>query len=313
MQTLEDQPIYRFMDLFELYELVANQKLKFTKLRLMEDKNEGLGEVFKMQASSFGAHLRNQEKYLKEAYESQRENVYISCWTPVPDAMAMWLLYSRNHSSFRIKTTQAKLMAVLDTNHRSAYLEHHALPPDSLVPMMVDLAPVGYVNFNKIHNLSRQKLTEHDQKLLEAYRRGEPGREEFNALLEERDAGKIDELKQPGHLKDEAFRHENELRASFDLRIRNKMTLKEFRDLPDSIDKVLGNPMLDLCTRENSPSVVNLKVASDFIEEICFDSRMPQYQQATIREILGSHCVPYATTSVFGCLMDERDLTIKEP
>lgn len=307
-----DRPIYRFMDLFELYELVVNSKLKFTKLRLMEDKNEGLGEIFKLQSSVWGVNLRNHQKDLKEEYDSQRENVYISCWTPLVDAMAMWLLYSKNNSNFRIKTSDSKLRAVLDTNSKDVFLRHWSLSPGNLVPMMHDFLPVRYVNFNHIHELSREKLEAYDQKLVDAYRRGATGSAEVNALLGDRSAGQIDDLKHAGHLKDEAYKHENELRASFHLRIRNKMTLEEFRDLPDSFNNVLGNPMLEISTRKNSPSVVHLTVPSDFIEEICFDSRMPQYHQATIRQVLGNDDLSYVTTAVFGCLMDDRDFTIKE-
>jgi hypothetical protein len=312
MQPENDQSIYRYMELFELYELVVNHKLKFTKLRLMDDKNEGLGDVLKLQSGSWGWQLRNQQQRLKEAYESQRESTYISCWTPIADSMAMWLLYSKNHSGFRIKTSESKLRAALKADENNNYLGHSSLPEGALVPIMHEFGPVVYVNFKTIHERSRQKLQAHDQNLKNAYLRGDEGKEELEALLKDWDAGQIDELKHPGQLKDEAYNHENEFRASFSLRVRNKMTLEEYRGLPDSISKVLGNPMLDVATRENSPSVVHLAVSPDFIEEICFDARMPHFQQATIRQILGRVDLSYVTTKAFGCLIDERDLTIRE-
>lgn len=300
------------MTLFELYELAVNNKLKFTKLRLMEDKNEGLGEILKLQSGMFGFPLRKYQANFREAYEAHREDTYISCWTPVADAMAMWLLYSPNQANFRIRTSTSKLQGVLKQNGRDFFGRASSLTPGTLVPMHHQLAPVRYVHFTELHNRSKAKLEARDQALYEAHLRGAAGEEEFAALLDDQHASQIDELKYQGHLKHEAYTHEDEVRASFRLRIRNTMTLEEFRALPDGPTKVFGDPMLGYATRDNSPSVVNLDTPKDFIDEICFDPRMPFHHRSTIRQMLGREDLTYVESTVFGSIIDEHDLTVKQ-
>lgn len=312
MRVLKDQPIYRFMDLFELYELAVKTKLKFTKLRLMSDKNEGLGEILKRQAGAWGFQLRNDRARLKEAHEDLRERLYISCWTGEPDAMAMWLLYSKTHSAFRVKTNSNKLYDVLSAGESDLFFQHYRLDPGCAVPMLPELKPVEYVDFKHVHQKSRASLEAFDLKVTSALLKNEAGAGELDRLIRDQDTVHIEELKQGYHLKDVAYEHENEVRATFELRIRNGMSLEEFRQLPRTIPNVLGSPMLDVASRGNSPEVFNLSVPPDFIEEICFDPRMPEYKQTIVREMLGRDDIAFTTTNVFGYLMDEVDLTIPE-
>lgn len=307
-----DQPIYRFMNLYELFELAVNNRLKFTKLGLMEDKNEGLGEILKLQSGTWGSPLRNDRARLKQAHESHRESIYISSWTMVPDAMAMWLLYSKEGSAFRVKTSQTKLHALLDESKSTRFGDHHLLDKGHPVPILQELSPVEYVDFNFVHQKSKAKLEAFDRDLADAHALGDAGRETFAAILRDPTATQIEELQRSSHLKDIAYAHEHEVRASFHLRIRNAMTLEERRQLPDTIANVLGSPMLDVADVQNSPPVVTLPAPSDFIEEICFDSRMAHHFQTTIRQIISRDDLPYIVTKVFGSMIDEHDLSVHE-
>lgn len=312
MTKVEDQTIYRFMDLFELYELIVNKKLKFTKLRLMPDQNEGLGEILKRQASAWGFQLRNERARLIDAHKEFREYFYLSCWTGTPDAMAMWLLYSTSHSAFRVKTTHRKLSDVMDVGYTDTYVEHHLLKPGTVVPILPRLGSVEYIDFNHIHRMSQTCLKAFDLKVRAALSKKESGSVELEDLLSDEDSALIAELKRGYFLKDIAYRHENEVRASFQLRIRNEMSVEEVRLLPNTFPNGLTSPMLDVATSDNSPEVFSLSVTNDFVEEICFDSRMPDYKKATIRQMLGRDDIPFAITNVFGYLMDTVDLTIPE-
>jgi uncharacterized protein (UPF0147 family) len=307
-----DQAIYRFMDLFELYELAVQKRLKFTKLRLMSDKNEGLGEVLKLQAGQWGFPLRNHRVRLKEAHDELRESLYISCWTETADAMAMWLLYSKDQSSFRVKTNLTKLRDVLDSSERELFVNHYRLEAGRGVPMPPDLGPVHYVDFTAVHKRSREKLEVFDLKIKSALEKREAGKVELEELLRSKESAQLEELRHGLRLKDTAYAHENEIRASFHLRIRNAMTLDEFRQLPETIPNVLGYPMLDVASRANSPDVFHLSVTSDFIEEICFDPRMPLHKQTIVRQLLSRDDVAFTTSNVFGYLMEDVDLTIPE-
>lgn len=312
MRTENDQSIYRFMDLFELYELAAKTKLKFTKLRLMPGKNEGLGEILKRQAGALGFTLRNDPMHLKDAHKELRESLYVSCWTGAPDAMAMWLLYSKAHSAFRVKTTLRKLGDLLIASERDLYVNHCFLKPGSAVPMLSSLSPVEYVDFNHIHRMSRGSLEAFDLKVRSALTKKASGEAELVEILRDSDSHQIQELKSGYCLKDVAYSHENEIRALFELRIRNNISVEKFRQLPHTVRNVLGHPMLDVASSDNSPDVFYLSVAYDFIEEICFDPRMPGYQQAVVKQMLGRDDITFTTTNVFGYLMDEVDFTIPE-
>ena len=227
--------------------------------------------------------------------------------------MAMWLLYSKNNSSFRVKTTEKKLRCVLETDSENVLSKHTALTLNTFVPIMHELNPVEYVNFHTIHQQLREKLNAFDREIMEAYKEGRPDDKRLNMIFQNHDARAAELFKNSGTLKDEAYRHENELRASFHLRIRNEMTIDEYRNAPHTIKNVLSFPMLELCTRKDSPSVFHLDTSDDFVEEICCDSRMPKHLYSTILQMLGRSDITFVTTDVFGCIVDEHDLTIPEP
>lgn len=42
---VEDNEIYRFMSIYEFYELFFNKKLKLTKVNIQSDKNDGIESI----------------------------------------------------------------------------------------------------------------------------------------------------------------------------------------------------------------------------------------------------------------------------
>ena len=102
--------LYRIMSFFELYELLTNKRLKMTKLKLMEDLNEGFAySLNDLLPRTFNPVFFTSSNMNKETYNLVRESKFITCWTKEKESMAMWLLYSKDFKSIRIKTSKEKL------------------------------------------------------------------------------------------------------------------------------------------------------------------------------------------------------------
>lgn len=303
---MSEKSIYRFMNFFELYSLLVHRELKFSKLRLMQDKNEGLGEVIRMQSTEFGFPLRNSRERINEYHSEVLERTYLSCWTSTPDAMAMWLLYSPDFSAIRVRTTSKKLHDALQRCASFDYVPARAAEIGSLVPRLPTVGEVKYADFRSLHQASKESLVVY-YRLVKEFVTAQPTTGEFprvNAIPEELALGCF--------LKDSAFEHESEVRATFLGHVRNSMSAAEFDNLPNSMGKDMGYPLLDTTTKDNSPPVYNVSIENGFIEEICFDPRMPKYRKDEILRMLGTLDVPVVSSNAFGYILADNDLTIPE-
>lgn len=293
------------MNFFEFYNLISNGELKFTKLRLMQDRNEGMGEVIRMQSSEIGFMLRNSRERIAEFHRQLLEKTYVSCWTGVPNSMAMWLLYSPDFSAIRVRTTEEKLRAILDQHATFGCSDVLGSPPLSLVARLPLVSDVTYVDFEELHRLSKEALITYYGKIS---KRLNDGAQDASFP----DDPTLEQLKAGIFLKDIAFEHEKECRAAFTGYIRNSISADEFKELPDTMDKSFGYPLLDEITSENSPASHIMKVQTDFIEEVCFDPRLPQYRIDEILRIVGKLDCPVINSNVFGYMLSSKDLTVPE-
>jgi hypothetical protein len=302
---MERKHIYRFMNFFEFYNLILNGELKFTKLRLMQDRNEGIGEVIRMQSSEIGFMLRNSRERIADFHLQLLEKTYVSCWTGVPNSMAMWLLYSPDFSAIRVRTTEEKLRTIL--NQQASFGCSHALdsPPLSLVARLPVVSDVKYVDFEELHRLSKEALITYYGKISKRLQ----DRAQDVSLP---DDPTLEQLKAGIFLKDIAFEHEKECRAAFTGYIRNSISADEFKELPNTMGKALGHPLLDDITPQNSPATHIVKIQADFIEEVCFDPRLPQYRRDEILRIVGKFDCPVVDSNVFGYMLSSKDLTVPE-
>lgn len=304
--AMPEKPIYRFMNFFELYGLIVHRELKFSKLRLMQDKNEGLGEVIRMQSRLEGFNLRNSRHKIAEYHSEVLERNYLSCWTSTPDSMAMWLLYSSDFSAIRVRTTSKKLESLLEGATSTTYEVPLAAETGTLLPRVPTIAEVRYADFRALHQLSKDVLLKDDQAVREYLKR----EQRSGTFPSPGDAPA--ELHHGRFLKDCAFAHESEIRATFIGEVRNSMTTAEFENLPDTLGKVMGHPLMSIATKDNSPSVYAITVGADFIEEICFDPRMPSYRKDEMLRMLGSTEIPIVPSNAFGYILADSDLTVPE-
>lgn len=273
--------LYRFVSFFEIYELLIKSRLKVSRLSLMSDKNEGLGDVLKFQESiAYSRNIRKQEKFI-EFHEGIKGRTYISSWTSEPDLMAMWLLYSQDSSAIRIKTTQEKLKKTLDDFWKSNYWTKHLDSKEGTIQIddIATVDDVDCISFEEISNAIKEKYKKYYKIIEDNIRKSEaflPSSE-----IQEHMQKKVIESSFGILLKDKAYSHEKEVRAFFSTCLRNKVTREEYKELilKDNISAIFGTATSYYPTPDKLPNIIKIPIAHDFIEGICFDPRMPTYKK----------------------------------
>jgi len=260
--------IYRYMSFFELYRLVKENKLKFSKLALMDDSNEGLAMV-----------SNKKKKNNTELYEELKNSHYISCWTQEENSVAMWLLYSSNKDAIRVKTSREKLKKYADKYCASKYHEDtKSLKAGTVISLLKSSRTdtVNYKSYSEVYNQVQKDGWE-------------------SVLLD------------PCMIKDEAYKYENEVRSSIHLKKRNDIPKEEIDDYHQQYELArLLNDSTAVDLGKKSNNVIFIDVESDFIEEICFDPRMQEYQVDIYKEILGIPKSKIKSTNIFSSKMDEK-------
>ena len=310
--------IYRFVSFFELYELVINKKLKFSQLKLMNDENEGLTQALKslVTPDSLGLNIMSpsNSKDIIDYQKKIQNSTYITCWTKEKNSMAMWLLYSKNKDSIRIKTSIKKLK----------FYTHNYINKNNYDNVLKSRqGTMQILPFNNVHyidDVEYNDLAELTVKLKELYKQQ---KEEFlSGKLDNVDTYKecVDSYYQKGNelinnslfLKDNAYKFEEEVRAVLNVVARNKTTYNEWKEIKDSVprwEKEFLLPTVDFeYDTELFTNIIYIDVEDDFIEEICFDPRMPEYQQNIYKNILGTS-MTYTTSNVFGHLSESIKLS----
>ena len=157
------------MSFFELYDLIIHKKLKFTKLELMDDKNEGIFNALSAQLpSAFNLGFSKTHQEIIDYHNQIKQNTYISCWTKVKDSMAMWLLYSSDKMSIRVKTSKEKLERYLDKWMGKNFWTNHINSPIGTLQTFYPkskIKEVKYVDINeKIEQIKKFHLKEKKRK-----------------------------------------------------------------------------------------------------------------------------------------------------
>jgi hypothetical protein len=82
--------LYRYVGFCELYNIIKHKKLKFSKLSLMDDLNEGIHQAIESQLpSEFNNGFSKSHEEIVKYHNQIKEHNYISCWTTEKDSMVM--------------------------------------------------------------------------------------------------------------------------------------------------------------------------------------------------------------------------------
>lgn len=93
-----DKPVFRFISLENLTELLVNKVLTLVKTKLWDDPYEN----YILKCNVF---YKNQEVNLQDL----QEQIFGQCWTFIDESDAFWRIYSADKKGIRIKTTLRKL------------------------------------------------------------------------------------------------------------------------------------------------------------------------------------------------------------
>ena len=305
--------IYRFMSFFELYELLINKKLKFTKIALMDDKNELLGDGILNQLNIYINPLGQTNEKMRESIEHKKAYTYISCWTKESDLMAMWLLYSKNKDAIRVKTSIDKLKKCSNEFASKNYFPKHV---DSTIGTIQtnlptsEIAEVEYINYEVLYNMVKNEKI----KLLNALGNAHEEKSDILSTIMDKHEEEVAKICHKGkYLKDEVFSYENEVRSVLRLSKRNNRSSEEYKEkLKEYREKdFLSIPMITCNIVDDEfemPNITYIPIDLDFIEEITFDQRMPQYQQDIYKEILNlNNDSRVVLSNAFGIKTEEFD------
>lgn len=287
-----------------------------TKLFLMDDRNEGIGSVLESQDSlTFGHGVRDKQGFT-DSHERSRFTTFISCWTESPEEMSMWLLYSKDFSAIRVATTKEKLESATLSFWKENFWRNHLDSPEGTLqtdcPPVVD--SVKYESFERVSQLIREKW---ERRRVELSR---PGSIDTESKLLSASLSDIyhESVVTPGDgilLKDRSYSHEKEYRATLKCCLRNGLAAEEWRKKEKSSDEmryVFGTATCAYPESDVMPDILQLSVADDFIDEICFDPRMESYRKDVFSEVLGinSRKIQIAESSVFGYMPDVYDFSV---
>lgn len=302
--TIEDnQHIYRFVSFYELYQLHNNKLLKLSLLAVQDDKNEGVGATLRFAAPEWAGLFVDTDKVAQQhAYGIH--NTYTTCWTTEPESVAMWLLYSPGKDGIRVRSTVGKLKAALATYEKLNSWTNHCDYTDGtdLLTWGWDLKLVDYFDLDRLLGEINAAYADFKCACSELAADNPEWWTDQNGFLE-RYPKFIEEFRNRFSLgefvKDSCFAHERELRGIVRAGVRNSLGYEEWRNDDD--------PMKSLFRAAEPgvlPDFIFAPIDDGFIDEYCFDPRMPKYKRSVILDALSPLGVRESKSRCFCGLVD---------
>jgi hypothetical protein len=283
------QPIYRFLNFFDLYRLIRDKELRFTSLYQLDDKNEGLGKILRSLEQSL-AFSTNSYCLENSDYPFIKHSTYVSCWTKAPDNIAMWMLYSQDKAGMRIKTSTAKLYAALKTYKNEYQCKTKKI--EDFCPDQIDVFEMDYKDLRKAKNEIEKNNTAAIiamRKSIEGKSKSEACRAWYKTMREH-----IDNIfdNDATKYKDENYFYEQEVRGQIEF----KPTTEDACEYEE------------YCGYKSFASFLWLNVVEDFVEEICIDPRCPDYKVKIFKEILDPKSeLNFVKSEAFGAVLEEKN------
>lgn len=324
-----DTPIFRIDDFFSIATLVSTKKLRFACATNFSDDNEGIDRLLAgFQATTgpcAGALIGIRDRLrVQSVHEKIKESYFISCWTRTPESVAMWSLYSNDNIGIRLQTTAGKLQLALD-NYQTANGVENLLNRDedalALVATKSILSGVRYENLHYLYNkIARrgkawQKLREH----------GVSPKMDLGRVLSEREKRRMatEHNFEPFTLKDDSYRHEDEVRAVIRLADAQAYDeLQKWREmyrLNDSNKTYIPDAVAqELNFRQEERGTIKLQetyidVQPGFLTGVTIDPRCPPHKRAFMKNWFEMQGIEVSTSHCFGRFTDLVDLSHPYP
>lgn len=293
-----DFPVFRFVNFFELHQLLSEKLLRLTKLRRFSDPNEGFGQLLDVRRSLLTRHSYSTKDALRKLNNATLNSNYVSCWTQNPDSIALWSLYSPDYCSFRIRITASAL-----DRAAQGYVSAHnwrqyrgPLPGTDYIPEYCALDNVEYVDFLAFNERINSAHTELEQRITEIPEADIPSH--YQEI--EKQTGF---RKHWIFAKDAAYEFEREVRVAIIGGFRSKRTIEEWED--DPFKRLVWPSEEDIF-----PDSIYSEVEPDFVESVCLDPRCPPWKARVFREILSSFELDWESSRAFGHLLEHNDFSV---
>lgn len=318
-ETLNPQtPVFRIVDFFAAATVIETNELRFTRSDSFEDRNEGVDRLLSQlelsRPSGCGGMGWNDEISAIREHDRVKRSHYVSCWTLVPESVAMWSLYSPEKTAVRLSTTVGKLQNALLTlvsQQRLATLTPADLNKAIQVFASAKLTGVRYANLsniasrlyrrNKAFDRLRARYEQHGQQL--------PSPTEVDPRYWKREEQRqLRELTSAFALKDTSFEHEKEVRLVARMgELRVSQTMLDILALPDSEPmktSVLRRYLQSVppISESTVPSHLTVRVPDALIESVAIDPRCAPHRAAFIERWFQERGIPVCKSSCFGYL-----------
>ena len=300
----DDFPIYRIMSIYEFYELYVKKRMKFTLLSAQEDPNDGIEYVI----NNFFSLVSNK---LFDDLQRIKKNTYISCWTKNKDSVAMWSLYSPQKESLMITTSYKKLnKTLINFREKFSLKTQWERKPNSFLIMTGHIQESKYLNIRKYFSFINNEIKEFKNSWKEKVDSGIANWNDENSTISfskfyetlfDRAKDKFNINTSKHFIKDESFSHEEEIRATILAAISSKYeTFEQWEKSSDELST------FHMDTQDLLPITTFADIDDDFIEEISFDPRMPQYKISSLINMMNIEKDKISVSDCFNPIITEK-------
>jgi len=299
-----NEHIYRLLNFFDLYRMLKEKNLRLSKLRVFEDKNEGIGHIICLQSCDLTRFSFIKKESIENTHNITLNSTYVTSWTKEKDSISLWSLYSKDESAIRIRTSRGKLQNCVKkfTEDKGFNSYNGPMNGTELITTYCEFGDVNYIDFYELHEKLERKIREFDD--LMCYK-GKNDSEYYSSEEFKSDRNMFYEsnlLTGPYFLKDRAYLHEEEFRGVIHCGVRSNRTLEEVREDPFKM-LVIGTE------KDILPDYIYADIEEDFIEEVCFDPRCPIYKIDVYKDILSEFNLVLSSSKAFGYALDFKDFS----
>ena len=293
-------PLYRFVSMFDLFDLISQRRLRLAKFSTFEDKNEGVGSIIKMQDAPVVRQNYLARESIEKNHAMVRENHYATCWSTEPEKIAMWSLYSDDKSSLRVATTFGQLRdALRQCNEDNSWIKVAAEPGSKKrITWYFSVESVEYVDYFHLRDRVRDRYRTFRQltkdkggKDPEYFKPGGGFFEDYRVFRQQPPVVGENGIFQ----KDSAYEHEHEVRGVIFSGIRNDLTETAWRARDDPF-----SDLYDWAEPGHLDDFMYAEIPANFIDSACFDPRMPRYKRDVFEALFPSLVGRFVDSRAFG-------------
>lgn len=303
-EPTDDTPIFRIYNLFDLINTLSTSSIRLSQVSRMEDPNELFGVYFGLARSTFGPNSIDHLDQSQRKFRSAQSHHYMTCWTRVPQNIAVWSLYSPGRDAIQVRTTYGKLRKAMFAHFEAwPYALAYKLQPNDRTDLFLppEVGPVNYIDFKETYSkLRRQFVDYYGEKERWFAENHKVGVEEIGEKWPQADdqirARVFSEPQLSGPLlKDVRYQHEKEVRFVLKLQRRDGRTKEEYEAHPMAgLDHPARCPNFEDC-----PPNVFVPFASSDLDDFQVDGRIEGYKFEAIANALGKFGIDVKLSSAF--------------